>query len=59
MRNMNDMAEQEKWQWQEPGWAWKGVGLCDHGAGSPDHSIVIASHKASAAFVLKTYTKYR
>ena len=22
-----DMAEQEKWQWQEPGRAWKGVGL--------------------------------
>ena len=21
------MAEQEKWQWQEPGRAWKGVGL--------------------------------
>ena len=21
------MAEQEKWQWQEPGTAWKGVGL--------------------------------
>ena len=22
-----DMAEQKKWQWQEPGTAWKGVGL--------------------------------
>ena len=21
------MAEQQKWQWQEPGRAWKGVGL--------------------------------
>ena len=24
---MRDMAEQQKWQWQEPGTAWKGVGI--------------------------------
>ena len=26
-RNKGGMAEQEKWQWQEPGTAWKGTGL--------------------------------
>ena len=53
------MAEQEKWQWQEPGTTWKGVGLYHITLTIPDRqpmlgALVVPEGDPSKARVSRT-----